>query len=294
MLKRVILPGLLILLVGTVTCLGVFNPGDGSTREAMSPRGQQYSFLSTGSYRLNPVFFAREGRVWDAVNLFVGVPLFLVAWVGAARNSLRGRLLLGGIEAYFLYVYLGSVMMYAFSELFLLYVGIVALSSITFLQTMTDLRIDEIPARVSDRFPRILFVGYSFVLAASLLVLWMARILSILRTGLMPAEYAGLATLGSQALDLGLLVPLAVVTGVQLLKKTPLGYYLCSVAMAVGLMMFISIPSWIAVPLVQDGKANVFEAIPFFILSIVGIALALVYYMSIRSEGSPGGQTAAA
>lgn len=294
MLKRVILPGLLILLVGIVTWLGVFNPGDGSTQEAISPRGQQYSFLSTGSYRLNPVFFAREGRVWDAVNLFVAVPLFLVAWFGAARNSLRGRLLLGGIEAYLLYVYLGSVMMYAFSELFVLYVGIVALSSVTFLQTMMDLRIDQIPARVSDRFPRMLFVGYSFVLAASLLVLWMARILSILRTGLMPAEYAGLTTLGSQALDLGLLVPLAVATGVQLLKKTPLGYYLCSVAMAVGLMMFISIPSWIVVPLVQDGKANVFEAIPFFILSVVGIALALVFYLSIRSERSPGGQLAAA
>ena len=184
MLKRVILPGLLILLVGTVTYLGVFHPGDGSTQEAISPRGQQYSFLSTGIYRLNPVFFAREGRVWDAVNLFIAVPLFLVAWVGAGRNSLRGRLLLGGIEAYFLYVYLGSVMMYAFSELFVLYVGIVALSSVTFLQTMTDLRIDEIPTSISGRFPRMLFVGYSFVLAASLLILWTARILGILRTGL--------------------------------------------------------------------------------------------------------------
>jgi apolipoprotein N-acyltransferase len=127
-------------------------------------------------------------------------------------------------------------------------------------------------------------VTYSFLLASALVVLWTARILPIMRTGLMPEDYAGLTTLGSQALDLGILVPLSIATGVELIKKSPLGYYLCSIAMAVGLMMFISIPSWIAIPLIQDGKTNVFEAAPFFVLSIVGIALAITYYFAVQRE----------
>jgi hypothetical protein len=174
--------------------------------------------------------------------------------------------------------------MYAFNDLFLVYVAIIALSLVTFIQNMMGLRIDQIPARVSVKFPHRLFVIYSFVLASALVVLWTARILPIMRTGLMPDEYAGLTTLGSQALDLGMLVPLSVATGVQLIKRAPLGYYLCSIAMAVGLMMFICIPSWIAIPLIQDGKTYVFEALPFFILSIVGITLAIIFYVGIQRE----------
>jgi hypothetical protein len=283
-LKRAILPGVLVLLVGTATGLGAFYTGDGSILESMSVRGQRFFYLDSGVYRFNPVPFAREGRVWDSVNLLVAVPLFVVAWVASTRGSLRGRLLLGGLQVYFFYVYLGSVMMYALNRLFLVYVAIVALSSVTFIQSMMGVRIEQIPARISARFPRWLFVTYSFLLASALVVLWTARILPIMRTGLMPEDYAGLTTLGSQALDLGILVPLSIATGVELIKKSPLGYYLCSIAMAVGLMMFISIPSWIAIPLIQDGKTNVFEAAPFFVLSIVGIALAITCYFAVQRE----------
>jgi hypothetical protein len=54
------------------------------------------------------------------------------------------------------------------------------------------------------------------------------------------------------------------------------------VTVTIGFMMFIAIPSWIVVPLMQDGKTNLLEAIPFFIVSLAGIALAIIYYARVQ------------
>jgi hypothetical protein len=57
--------------------------------------------------------------VWDAITLFVGLPLFAFAMVSAARNRLRGCPLLGGMLFYFFYMYLMYAVMVAFNQLFL-------------------------------------------------------------------------------------------------------------------------------------------------------------------------------
>lgn len=255
-------------------------------KEATTIRGQLTTYQSGGIYKYNPAFFVREGVVWDVINLFIALPLFLLASIAALRNSLRGRLLLGGLLAYFFYVYLSCVMMYAFNNLFLVYVAIFALSMVAFALNADRIGIEKLPTRMRQRFPRRLFIGYALALALALIVLWLGRIVPIMRTGLLRAEYAGLHTVGSQALDLGLLVLLAVATAQLLIKRSAWGYYLCSVAMALGLMMFISIPAWITVPLIQDGKTNLFEAIPFFILSLAGIALAAVFSLNVQGKAA--------
>ncbi len=66
------------------------------------------------------------------------------------------------------------------------------------------------------------------------------------------------------------------------MRRFAWGYLPASVCMPFGLMMFISVPLWITVPLIQDGQANMFEATPFYLISLIGIALALVFLLSIR------------
>jgi len=191
---------------------------------------------------------------------------------------------LGGLLTYFWYVYLSSVMMYAINSLFLVYVAIIALTPIAFFMNLKQIDVGTLPARFSARLPRRFFIGYSILVAATLVVLWTGRIASVLRTGLLPEEYAGMVTLGSQALDLGVLVPLALSAAVLLAKKSPWGYFLISVSLTVGLMMFIAIPAWITVPLIQDGKTNLAEAVPFFTVSLVGIAAAVILYLNVKQS----------
>lgn len=211
----------------------------------MQLRGQEAVFEGGGVYRYNPTSFAREGIVWDVINLVIGLPLFALGAFAALRNSIRGRLLLGGMLAYFWYVYLGSSLMYAFNDLFLVYVAIFALSSIAFVQNVAGIDVPGLAGFLGARFPRRTFIAYTLAFSALLLVMWVGRIAEVIRTWVFPPEYAGITTLGSQALDLGLVVPLGIATGVLLWKRSPWGYYLASVAVTFGFMMSIAIPGWI-------------------------------------------------
>lgn len=66
------------------------------------------------------------------INLSIGLPLFAVAIYLSQRNSMRGRLLLGGLLFYFFYVYAMAMTGHAFNRLFLVYVAIFALSAVAF------------------------------------------------------------------------------------------------------------------------------------------------------------------
>jgi hypothetical protein len=288
-MRREAIPlAIIFILVLAATVTGIFYHPGGRQIQAVTVRGQPALYQGSGLYKYNPVSFAREGVVWDVIDLCIALPLFAVSSVASMKNSLRGRLFLGGLLAYFFYVYLSCAMMYAFNDLFLVYIAIFALSIVAFGMNAVKISVKDLPSRMRHRFPRRLYIWFSILLACALAVLWISRIISVMQTGLLPAEYAGLNTLGSQALDLGLIVPMAAATAMLLARRSAWGYYLCSLAITFGLMMFITIPAWVTVPLIQDGKTSVFEAVPFFALSLIGIALAIVFYANVReTQESP-------
>ncbi|MCL6614292.1 MAG: hypothetical protein K6U03_06730, partial [Firmicutes bacterium] len=138
------------------------------------------------------------------------------------------------------------------------------------------------PRHVSPGFPRRFFIGFSFVFAAALILLWLGRIVPIMATGRFPAELAGMATLETQALDLGIVVPLALSSGFLLWRRSAWGYLFAAVSLAFGLMMCLTIPAWIAVPLLQEGKIDPLEAIPFLLLCLGGLVLAGMFYRNLK------------
>jgi hypothetical protein len=126
------------------------------------------------------------------------------------------------------------------------------------------------------------------LLAAMLVVLWMGRIVPILATNSFPEELAGLTTLEPQALDLGLIVPLLVAGGILLWRRSGWGYFLAGIGITHGFMMFLAIPTWIVVPMLQAGTIRPLEAGPFLALCLVGILLAGLFYRSMQSDGARG------
>jgi hypothetical protein len=270
----------LLILVATVT--GVFYQTPGAPIEYVTVRGEQAVFQGSGLYRYDPAAFALEGVIWDVINLFIGLPLFALAIYLSQRNSLRGRLLLAGLLFYFFYVYLMATVGVAFNGLFLVYVAIFALSAVSFFLNLSKIDVARLPAQVSTGFPRRLFIGFVFTLSAVLIVLWVGRILPIMMTSQFPPEMAGMTTLVSQGIDLGIVVPLALSAGILLGRRSPLGYLLAGITLTHGLMMFISIPAWIVVPLILKGTTNLFEAAPFSVLSLIGLVLAGSFYRNVR------------
>jgi len=284
MKSHVLISAVVFVLVLVATATGVFYQTPGSPIEYTTVRGEHAIFQGTGLYRYDPAWFALEGVVWDVINLCIGLPLFAAAIYASQRNSLRGRLLLGGLLFYFVYVYLMYATGVAFNRLFLVYVAVFGLSAIAFFLNLSGIDVARLPAQISAHFPRRVFTGFTFVMSAVLIFLWLGCILPIMVADRFPPDLAGVSTLESQSLDLGMIVPLLLSTGILLWRRSPWGYLLASIGLTHGFMMFISIPAWIVVPLIQDGKINVVEASPFLIVCLVGLVLAGMFYWNVREE----------
>jgi hypothetical protein len=174
--------------------------------------------------------------------------------------------------------------MMVFNPLFLVYVAIFALSIVGLMVNLSRIDVAGLPQRFGAHFPIRIFTGYMVLMAPMLIVLWVGRIIPMSVNNNFPPELAGVSTLESQALDLGLIVPLALSAAVLLWRRSPWGYLLAGIGVMHGFMMFISIPAWIVVPLIQDGSVNAVEAIPFMTLCFVGLLLAAWVYKKVLPD----------
>ncbi len=210
-------------------------------------------FKGSGLYYYDPASVAREGIIWDVIDLCLALPLFIVAIVLTWRGSLRGQLLLGGMLFYFFYKYMQYAVLLAFNPLFLVYVAIFALSAVAFFVNLGGIKVSSLPKHISAHFPRWLFIVFTLVMSAALIVLWLGRIIPYTLAGHFPDELAGQTTLVTQAFDLGIVVPLLLSTAVLLWRRSIWGYFLGGISLTFGFVMCITLPAWIVVPLISGG-----------------------------------------
>jgi hypothetical protein len=209
------------------------------------------------------------------------VPLLLLSIVLAQRGSIRGRVMLIGSLAYFFYVYLMYATMTGINRLFLVYIGIFAAALVTVVPLVINFDIAALGNTISGRFPYRSIIAFSVSTSLFIGTLWLRLSIPVMQSGKFPPEFAGMTTLETQAMDLGLVIPLGLATAWSLARHRPWGYLLAGVYVTFGMVMFIAIPSWIVVPLLQDAAIKPLEAIPFVGISIVGLLLAWRYYSAI-------------
>jgi hypothetical protein len=180
------------------------------------------------TYAAEALSFATQGRAQDMITLFWVVPMFGVALRFERQGVFVARVAWLGILLYFIYTYLMASVGLAYNKLFLLYVAIYGLSLGLLVLGLTRVRLDDIVWRFSYRFPRKTVAVYSLALAFAVAFLWLGTIVQSLVTGTPPPQLAEAVTqsLVVQALDLGIVVPLAAAAGMMLLDSAPTGYLL--------------------------------------------------------------------
>jgi len=279
-----VLSGVILLLVLVAAATGIFSQTAGAHINFVTVRGEHATFQGYGLYYYDPASVAREGIIWDVIDLCLALPLFIVAIVLSWRDSLRGQLLLGGMLFYFFYKYMMYAVMLSFNPLFLVYVAIFALSAVAFFLNLGGIKVANLPAHISANFPRWLFILFTLVMSAALIVLWLGRIIPYTLAGRFPDELAGLTTLVTQAFDLGIVVPLLISTAVLLWRRSMWGYFLGSISLTFGFVMCITLPAWIVVPLIQVGQMNMVEAVPFLLLCLIGLFVAGRFFWSMQEK----------
>lgn len=190
-----------------------------------SIRGEEVSIYGKGLYRHMSEEVAVQGIAQDYITLFVGVPFLIVSLIWARSGSLRGRYLLAGTLAYFFVGYLFYLIMAMYNPLFLLYTLLMGSTFFALMLTLLSIGTPSNQQRIGSRFPRKYLGIFLIFNAAAIAVLWLGVVVPPLLDGsLYPLQLEHYTTLIVQGMDLGLLLPLAVVSSALLLRRRPSGY----------------------------------------------------------------------
>lgn len=269
---------------GVAAAIGVFGRGDGSHAAAVSIRGESFEYATTGVYAFNAQRVVAEGVGWDVVTLLFAAPALLVALRGLGRGSLKARLFAVGILAYFLYQYIMYAVFWALGPLFPLFIVIYAASAVGIVWLVSTIDVATLPAAVSQKFPRRGMAVFSFAMALLLVGMWVPRIATGLRGDLAGAGLLGTPTLTVQAMDLGMLVPLAVATGALLWRGRPWGYLLAPVFAVKAVTMAGAICAMVVSAAIVQGAL---EVVPLAIFATATAGAGLLALKIFRSFGAP-------
>lgn len=272
---------LAIALVAAATAAsGVFLRGNGAIASATTPRGERYDYVTTGVYSLNSVRIVAEGVGWDLVTLFIAAPALLAALRGIARGSLTARLLALGVLAYVFYQYLMYAVGWSFGPLFVPFIVLFASSLVAMVWIVSTIDISTIRGRFTDRFPARTMAAACWLIASILIGMWSPRIIAGYTGDLGKASFMGMPTLTVQALDLGLIVPLAIATGVLVWRRRPWGYLLAPVLAVKGVTMAGAICAMLLSAWNVEGRL---EAAPLALFAGTAIAFGLLAWRMLAS-----------
>ena len=232
---------LIFILTLVATLAGVW-PASGTPYPLTNFRGEQVTINARGLYYWDTLSSAAQSQANDLVTLVLGLPLLAISFWLTLRGSLRGRLLLTGTLGFILYTYISMCFGAAYNRLFLIYVALFSLSLYAFILSLMSFDLKTLPAHFSDKLPRGWIAGLLFFAAAFLAFAWLGRIAATFAPGPVPA-LENTTSMFIQAMDLALIVPLCVLSGFLLLRRSPWGYLLASV----GMMKFLTMGTAVSV-----------------------------------------------
>jgi hypothetical protein len=269
-------------------------PGEGTPYAATSFRGEAVTINARGLYYYDTVSSAAQMQANDLVALVVGLPLLAVAAWLAFRGSLRGRLLLSGTLGFFLYTYMSMSFNTAYNSFFLVYVGLFALSLIAFLLSLMAIDVAALPRAFSPRLPRGWIAALLLLIAAFLFLAWVGGRIAPTWRGAVPL-LENTTTMVIQAMDLALVLPLALLGGVLLLRGSAWGYLLAAVAVMKGLTMGLAVSAMGLNAALRGAPDSPVIVGMFILITVLNLAAAIVLLRHVREpEAAPAGARRAA
>lgn len=209
--------------------LGLFGQDAGEPFSFTTLHGQTVQIDGRGVYRYDTVLSAAGNRGTDAATLFVALPLLVIASLLYRRGSRRGGLLLVGALSYFLYVSISLTFGAAYNSLVFVYVAAFSTSLFAFVLACTSIDLAALPAHASSRMPYRSIAAFLCFAGIVTALIWLSDMIPATAQGRVPIVLASYTTVFTYVFDLAVITPSAVLAGVLLLRRAPLGYLLAPV-----------------------------------------------------------------
>jgi hypothetical protein len=217
---------LIAILAAVASGAGLFLQGGPGPRTFTTLHGQEVEIYGQGVYQNDTTLFAAGFRGADAIVLFAGLPLLAISFSLYRRGSLRGAFLLAGALSYFLYIGLSLLFSAMFNRLFFVYAALLSASLFAFIIAITAFDLHSLPRRVSPRLPHRGTAALLFIAGLGTLGLWLSELVGPILSGGAPVNLGPYTTMFTHGLDSATITPVAVLAGICLLRRKPLGYLL--------------------------------------------------------------------
>jgi hypothetical protein len=277
---------ILIAVLGIIiSSFGLFNNNNGKPFEFISLRGETVKIYGKGLYHYDSYFKAPIFRGTDTVLLLLATPLLIISAIQVSRGSLRGKLTLSGSLAFMLYDSASLAFGAAYNKLFLIYILQFSASFFALAINLTSFDINEFSTRVKTNLPFKRIAFFLFFAALSTTV-WLASHVDILLHGGIPAGLASYTTDVTAVLDLGIILPSVILTGILLLKRKPLGIILSSTLLILLIQIGFVVVGQTMMQMTDGIKLTLREiaafVAPFIILSLAAVWMESSLIQNIR------------
>jgi len=281
--KSINILAILIATLALVACFaGLFSGGGTGEYEFKSINNEIVKIHGSGLYKNDSVSVAAQGIAADFITLVMGIPLLLISLFLTNKNSFRGRLLLTGTLGYFLYTYMSYAFLWMYNRFFIVYVILMSLSLYALILSMMSFDIEKISSHFKKSLPVKFLGGFQLFVAFAIGMLWLGKIAPSVFQEAVPAGLEHYTTLVIQGMDLGIVVPTAVLSGMLLIRRKPFGYLLSSVIILKGITMLTAISAMMINMALHSVKMSIAEIIIFPLFTLLAVMSLIILMKNIK------------
>lgn len=230
-------------------------------------------------YRAETAWVVPQNRGQDLVTLMALV-VFGLSLRAARRGSPRATLIWLGLLGYLAYTYTGAAFSYRFNELFLIYVALFSGLGAALIAALSGLRVNALRNAFDERVPRRGVAVFLVVMATTLCLLWFSQIIPFFTSGRLPPmiEQADVPTVFVYVLDLGVVVPLALLAVLWLWRDQAWGYVLAGFVLVKAATMGLALLAMTGFSLYAGLAVDPTMSIAWLVLAAAGLAMSWVYF----------------
>jgi hypothetical protein len=255
--RRTLLAGLigaLAALAATSSLIGLLTTGGPGRQVVQTARGATATLYGEGLYAADTWLIGAGNRGQDLAMLIFELPVLLLVLRWYRRGSAVAPAVAAGVLAFFTYYYVSQVFGVAQNRLFPLYVAAACLAGSALVLVASRLNVNEVAAALPAQPGRRVLAAYLIAVAAALTLAWLPGMIITAVTGDIAEAVGPYTSAATEALDLGLVVPVAVIAAVQLLRQRPLGSVLAFIMLVINVC--------IGMVLIAQGIAQLVSGVP--------------------------------
>ncbi len=274
-----------IILLSICSCAaGLLLKGGMGEYEFKSIHGEVIKIYGSGLYKNDSLSAVSQGKASDLITLILGVPLLIFSLCFTLKGSFRGKLMLTGTLGYFLYTFMSYTFLWNYNPFFIVYVILMSCSLYAFILCLLSFDINKMPQMFTEHLP-VKFLGiFQIFIGFAIGMLWIGKLAPSITNGDVPVGLEHYTTLVIQGMDLGIVVPTAILSGILLMKHKPFGYLLSSVIIIKSITMLTSISAMIINQAINGVEMNVAEILIFPLFNILALISMVLLMKNIAPQ----------